>query len=119
MGSLQTARDKYARSGMRLVEFLDPELMTVILKEKQFTDHSSLLRDELVQKLVDSYAAEREFLAPFLKQDHVALREHGHEYKFATNAHGVGLDINAGLYPGITSSHPAKAPRWTDTAFGV
>ncbi|MEK6939514.1 MAG: adenylosuccinate synthetase [Nanoarchaeota archaeon] len=116
-GVLQTAADKYARKGLRFIEFLDQDLMTEILLEKVFIeDHD---RKEKARRLAERYQPEREFLSSFVMQDHVALRKHGSHYAFAVNAHGVGLDINAGLYPGITSSHPARAPRWADTIFGV
>ncbi len=118
-GVLQTARDKYARKGIRFVEFLDQRLMADILLEKVFTDESYSDRKQKACLLSERYKAEREFLSPFVMLDNVALRKHGSEYTFAVNAHGVGLDINAGLYPGITSSHPAKMPRWVNTVFGV
>jgi adenylosuccinate synthase len=118
-GILQTARDKYGRTGIRFVEFLDANLMAQILVKSNFDKSVGPIKEGRAKDLANSYAAEREFLVPFIKQDHVALRDHGSHLKVAINAHGIGLDINAGMYPGITSSHPGKLPRWVDVGHGV
>ena|SRR3989344_1780138 len=118
-GILQTAREKYARKGLRFIEFLDNKLMAEILQETIFNDSFDPFRVQKAKEMAESYAAEREFLSPFVKQDHLVFKEQGYQYKLAVNAHGAGLDINSGLYPGVTSSHPAKVPRWVDTIFGI
>tara|TARA_Y100000310_G_scaffold266681_1_gene278308 strand:- start:7382 stop:8674 length:1293 start_codon:yes stop_codon:yes gene_type:complete len=112
-GIRPVSADKYGRVGIRFIEFLDSDLMAEILKEKRFPGYGDYTA------FSEQFNPEREFLALFVKQDHVAVRDQGTHYKFAMGAHGAMLDINMGMYPGITSSHPADVPRWADTVMGV
>jgi adenylosuccinate synthase len=117
-GIKEVARDKYFRTGIRFGEFLNQEVMEDALRSKKFPDGMPEKYGSHSQ-FIDSYSKEREFLAEFLTQEHVELKRHGYEHKIAVGAHGVMLDINAGMYPGITSSHPASVPRWAETVVGI
>jgi adenylosuccinate synthase len=114
-----TAQDKYGRSGIRFMEFLDRDLMVEILCENQWQDERAYHKRARAEVLADSYKIEREFLAEFPKLDIDAFEEHGFKIGIAANAHGSGLDIDIGMYPGITSSHPSRLPLWANPAFGV
>ncbi len=118
-GIKQTAVDKYGRVGLRFIEFLDPNLMTEILEQKRFPHGMPKRYHTTITELVDSYAPEREILQQFVTQEHRALREHGSAFLFDEGANGLGLDVDDGLYPGITSSHPAHVPIKTETVVGV
>ncbi|MFH0701687.1 MAG: adenylosuccinate synthetase [Candidatus Woesearchaeota archaeon] len=111
-GIAQTAADKYARTGIRFIEFLDRNLMIECLKRtfpKGIPEQYGT-----PESFSDSYAEEREFLRDFLTQEHVALREHGTFCKIAEGAQGGVLDVDYGLYPGTTSSNPLEVPRYVE-----
>ncbi len=118
-GIKQTAVDKYGRVGIRFIEFLDPQLMTEILKEKRFPKGIPKRYGTTIERLVASYDAEREILAPFVVQEHEVMKQHGTILHVDEGANGVGIDIDDGFYPGITSSSPARAPRESKTVIGV
>ncbi|MEK6901708.1 MAG: adenylosuccinate synthetase, partial [Nanoarchaeota archaeon] len=65
------------------------------------------------------YAEEREFLAQFLVQQHVVRQQQGTQFWIGEGAQGFLLDVDAGQYPGVTSSHPATVPHLADTILGV
>ncbi len=118
-GIKQTAADKYARRGLRFIEFLDPQLMAEILKENRFPKGLPKRYGTSFEKLVDSYDAEREILAPFIVQEQEVMKYHGTLFGLDEGANGVFLDIDDGLYNGTTSSHPSRVPRETQTLVGV
>lgn len=118
-GIKQTAVDKYGRVGLRFIEFLDPELMTQILRQKRFPRGMPKKYGESIERLVDSYDAERAILAPYVVMEHQMMREHGAVLSLDEGANGAGLDVDDGLYDGITSSHPARVPRETNVVVGV
>ncbi len=114
-GIKQTAVDKYGRVGIRFIEFLDQQLMEECLK-RRFPQGMPESYGNF-EKFAASYDAEREFLQPFLVQQHEARRKH--DYWLGEGAQGFLLDVDAGQYPGITSSHPAQVPQVADTILGV
>jgi len=116
-GIKQAAVDKYGRVGIRLIEFLDKYLMVECL-EKRFPKGMPKKQGDF-WNFTRSYAPEREFLQQFVVQQHVAEKTQGKEYWICEGAQGFLLDVNAGQYPGITSSHPAHVPNGTDTILGV
>ncbi len=118
-GIKQTAVDKYGRVGMRFIEFLDPQLMTEILKEKRFPKGIPKRYGTTIERLVTSYDAEREILAQFVVQEHEIMKKHGTILRVDEGANGVGIDVDDGFNPGITSSSPARAPRESKTVIGV
>ncbi len=116
-GIKQTAVDKYGRVGIRFVEFLDKQVMIDCLK-RLFPDGVPP-KYESYEQYAHSYEPEREFLAPFLVQDHLVRQQHGQQYWLLEGAQGVMLDVDAGNYPGITSSHVTNFPIRPETVVGV
>ena len=116
-GIKQVAVDKYGRVGMRFIEFLDKYLMAECL-EKRFPKGMPK-KQGTAWNFAESYAQEREFLQPFMVQQHVAEKTQGKEYWICEGAQGFLLDVDAGQYPGVTSSHPAHVPNGTDIILGV
>ncbi len=118
-GIKQTAVDKVGRVGMRFVEFLDQDLMKEILLDKRFPGNTFPDFLGSVDKFVASYDAVREKLAPFVTLEHVARRNHGKHVWIGEGAQGAILDLDTGLYPGITSSNPTLVPNRPDIILGV
>ncbi len=116
-GIRQTAADKYARIGMRFIEFLNKEVMADCLK-RMFPDGVPLQYEGYGQYAA-KYEKERRFLAPFLVQDHQVRQFKGSRYWLLEGAQGVMLDIDAGNYPGTTSSQITQFPIRPDTVVGV
>ena len=112
-----TATDKQARVGMRLVEFLDPAIAKEAL-QKKFPKGMPKKSGDLDHFLA-SYEEEREFLSPFMVQEHEINKVHGSEFEIWEGAQGVMLDVDVGEYPWITSSNPAFIPGRTDLKLGV
>lgn len=118
-GIRQTAADKYARVGLRVIEFLDSQLMTEILQESRFPKGLPKRYGTSIEKLVESYDPEREILTHFVAQEQEVMKFHGTHFGLDEGANGVFLDIDDGLYNGTTSSHPSRMPRETQTLVGV
>ncbi len=116
-GIKQTAVDKYGRVGVRFVEFLDRAVMAEGLK--RMFPNGLPQQYEGYEHYASLYQEEREFLAPFLTQDHLARQQHGQNYWLLEGAQGVMLDIDAGNYPGITSSHVINFPTRPESVVGV
>ena len=112
-GIKQTARDKYSRTGLNFQEFLDPNLMSNILKERQGMSEAESKR------LVSSYREEREFLERFSVLENEVVNDSRNGFLFLEGAQGVMLDIDHGHYPGITSSHPSNPPYRPDVLLSV
>ncbi len=116
-GIKQTAVDKQGRVGLRFIEFLDSKLMKEVLQERfpQGLPEQFGSFDEFVA----SYDQEREFLQDFAIQEHVARKYHGSQCWIGEGAQGALLDVDCGLYPGVTSSNPLDVPNRPDTIVGV
>ncbi len=114
-GVKQTAAAKYARTGIRMIEFLDPVLMVEILRERIFS--TQWFPNHALESFVESYNAEREFLEPFITLE-TKVRKSRPQW-LEEGAQGVMLDVDDGLYPGITSSHPSNPFYRPDTLLGV
>ena len=112
-----TATDKQARVGMRFVEFLDP----VIAKEALQKRYPEGMPEEYgsIDTFLDSYAQEREFLLPFMVQEHQINKLHGNRFEIWEGAQGVMLDVDVGEYPWVTSSNPSFIPGRADLKLGV
>jgi adenylosuccinate synthase len=113
-GIKETAIDKYGRQGLRFVEFLDPNAMGRILT-KRFGEN--VPDGRRIKEFVDSYNLERLFFAPFLTSEQQAFENR--DFIVGEGAQGVLLDVGSGLYPGVTSSHPANLPHHPDKVIGV
>ncbi len=116
-GIKQTAVDKQGRVGMRFIEFLDPQLMKEVLASRFPQGLPSELGS--FDELVASYDRERDFLKNFAVQEHSVRKIHGSQYWIGEGAQGALLDVDSGLYPGITSSNPLDVPHRPDTIVGV
>ncbi len=116
-GIMQTARDKYARVGIRFAEFLDPAEFADALRKTTFRDN--IFRSGTIDSIVEGYAAEREALAPFMVLENDVWKNAEFRYRIGEGANGGGIDIQEGYYPGVTSSHPAQVVRRPDLVIGV
>lgn len=115
-GIKQTAVDKAGRVGVRFAEFLDREGFIEALS-KRFPlgapePHSS------IENLADSYrplvAALRDYCV--LQEDVLA---EDRRFVLLEGAQGFQLDIDKGLYPGVTSSGSATPPISLNKRIGV
>jgi adenylosuccinate synthase len=114
-GIKQTAEDKYGRTGIRFIEFLDEDLMKDILRAR----FHGVLESYGIDSFVESYAKEREFLAQFATQEHKALQTHGFFLLIDEGAQGKTLCVDGGSYPHVTSSMPCDPPGSPDLMLGV
>ena len=112
-----TATDKQARVGMRFVEFLDLAIAKEALQKRFPKGIPKKYGD--IDRLLASYAEEREFLSPFLVQEHEINKSHGSSFEIWEGAQGIMLDVDVGEYPWITSSNPAFIPGRTDLKLGI
>ena len=113
-GISQTARDKYARTGIRFCEFLDADLMAQILKEKTFNNPWADFSG-----YAHSYDEEREFLAPFMGLEHKLFNDPMIAHHVGEGAQGGLLDIDDGSYDGTTSSNPLQPTHNPEHRFGI
>ncbi len=116
-GIKPTAVDKYGRVGVRFEEFLNRDSFIEALKHRfplgmpaQFGTYESF---------VDSYAEDMKVLAPFSVLQSDILNNSNFKFGFAEGAQGFQLDVDRGLYPGITSSNPSIVPFRANKIIGV
>lgn len=105
--------DKYARTGIRIVDLLDKESFTNKLKANIAEKNNLLLKifgyeglDE--QKIINQYLEFDKLIDPFIVDTTLMLNEaiaEGQEV-FIEGAQGALLDIDHGTYPFVTSSNP-------------
>ena len=107
--------DKVARTGVRAVDFTEPdtleEKIRANLKEKNFYLTNFLRTEPLeVQPILDQYLSMAEKLAGFITDVSVEL-----DYGIKANkkilfegAQGTHLDVDHGTYPFVTSSNPVS-----------
>ncbi len=117
--------DKMARSGLRVVDLLRPELLKTHIEaacaEKNAIAHALFGTDPLdPAKMYDEYAAAAEELRPFVTDTgrllHTLLAE-GKSVMFE-GAQGTMLDIDHGTYPFVTSSSSTAGGAATGTGVG-
>jgi adenylosuccinate synthase len=117
--------DKMARSGLRVVDLLRPELLKTHIEaacaEKNAIAHALFGTDPLdPAKMYDEYAAAAEELRPFVTDTgrllHTLLAE-GKSVMFE-GAQGTMLDIDHGTYPFVTSSSSTAGGASTGTGVG-
>jgi adenylosuccinate synthase len=117
--------DKMARSGLRVVDLLRPDLLKTHIEaactEKNAIAHALFGTDPLdPAKMYDEYAAAAEELRPFVTDTgrmlHGLLRE-GKSVMFE-GAQGTMLDIDHGTYPFVTSSSSTAGGASTGTGVG-
>jgi adenylosuccinate synthase len=117
--------DKMARSGLRIVDLLRPELLKTHIEaacgEKNAIAHALFGTDPLdPAQMYDEYAAAAEQVRPFVRDTgrllNQILREGGSV--MFEGAQGTMLDIDHGTYPFVTSSSATAGGAATGTGVG-
>jgi adenylosuccinate synthase len=117
--------DKMARSGLRIVDLLRPELLRTHIEaacgEKNAIAHALFGTDPLdPAQMYDEYAAAAEQVRPFVTDTgrmlNQILREGGSV--MFEGAQGTMLDIDHGTYPFVTSSSATAGGAATGTGVG-
>ena len=117
--------DKMARSGLRIVDLLRPELLKTHIEaacnEKNAIAHALFGTDPLdPAKMYDEYAAAAEEVRPFVTDTGRLLNTilaEGGSVMFE-GAQGTMLDIDHGTYPFVTSSSATAGGAATGTGVG-
>lgn len=105
--------DKYARTGIRMGEFIDSEIFKeklqtqIIEKNKIFTFYNKPLFD--FPTVYEEYKEYANILKPFVTDTAYKIDEAYHDNKkiLFEGAQGIMLDIDHGTYPYVTSSNPS------------
>ena len=117
--------DKMARSGLRIVDLLRPELLKTHIyaacSEKNAIAHALFGTDPLEpEKMYEEYAAAAEEVRPFVTDTGRLLNQilaSGGSVMFE-GAQGTMLDIDHGTYPFVTSSSATAGGAATGTGVG-
>ena len=117
--------DKMARSGLRIVDLLNPSLLKTHIEaacaEKNAIAHALFGTDPLdAGKMFDEYAAAAEQVRPFVADTARLLNKvlaEGGSVMFE-GAQGTLLDIDHGTYPFVTSSSATAGGAATGTGVG-
>ena len=117
--------DKMARSGLRIVDLMRPELLKTHIEaacgEKNAIAHALFGTDPLdPAKMFDEYAAAAEQVRPFVADTGRLLNKilaEGGSVMFE-GAQGTMLDIDHGTYPFVTSSSATAGGAATGTGVG-
>ncbi len=117
--------DKMARSGLRVVDMLNPSLLRTHIQnachEKNAIAHALFGTDPLdPDKMYEEYARAAAQIAPFVTDTEVLLNEaidDGQSVMFE-GAQGTLLDIDHGTYPFVTSSSATAGGAVTGTGVG-
>lgn len=105
--------DKFARTGIRVVDLLDRDVLRVKLQESMEEKNSILQHvygaEQLdVEAIIEEYVEFDSLIDPFVTDTtdflYRSLREGKHV--LAEGAQGSLLDVDFGTYPFVTSSHP-------------
>ena len=117
--------DKMARSGLRIVDLLRPELLKTHINaacsEKNAIAHALFGTDPLEpEKMFEEYAAAAEEIRPFVADTGRLLHEiiAGGGSVMFEGAQGTMLDIDHGTYPFVTSSSATAGGAATGTGVG-
>ena len=105
--------DKFARTGIRVVDLLDRDVLREKLTQSIEEKNAILQRiygaDELdVDQIVDEYVEFDQLIDPYVTNTSAYLNKALSEGKhvLAEGAQGSLLDVDFGSYPYVTSSHP-------------
>lgn len=127
-------QDKVARTGIRMGEFVHPDIFPKRLREVlQVKNRLMAMFGEpeiAFDALYQEYAAYAERLRPFVTDTEPLVQDavYGGKRVMFEGAQGTFLDLDSGTYPYVTSSHPTTAgaclgtgigPRMIDGALGV
>ena len=115
-GIRPTAMDKQGRVGIRFEEFLDRAEFIQILKNR-FPD--GMPKGVSYDSFVDSYSAERNVLSELSVLHSDIMNNLSFKLVVGEGAQGFQLDVDRGLYPGVTSSNPSIVPFRADVLAGV
>ena len=117
--------DKMARSGLRIVDLMRPELLKTHINaacsEKNAIAHALFGTDPLEpEKMYDEYAAAAEEVRPFVTDTGRLLNRilAGGGSVMFEGAQGTMLDIDHGTYPFVTSSSATAGGAATGTGVG-
>ncbi len=108
--------DKINRTGIRIVDLLDPERLEKKLR-KNIAEKAALLRqyyhiepDLQLDAIVEAYLSFDKKIDPFVRDVTVLLAEAIREGKtiLLEGAQGALLDVDHGTYPYVTSSNPTS-----------
>jgi adenylosuccinate synthase len=117
--------DKMARSGLRIVDLLRPDLLKTHIEaacnEKNQIAHALFGTDPLdPEKMYDEYAAAAELVRPFVADTGRLLNSILHQGGsiMFEGAQGTMLDIDHGTYPFVTSSSATAGGASTGTGVG-
>ncbi|MCO5297029.1 MAG: adenylosuccinate synthase [Fimbriimonadaceae bacterium] len=127
-------QDKVARFGIRMSEFVRPEVFRTRLRE--VLGYKNRLLEMFGEEplafdpLFDEYSAYADRLRPYVEDTDVILQEAVRSGKrvLFEGAQGAMLDLDSGTYPYVTSSHPVAGgaclgtgvgPRDIDSVLGV
>lgn len=105
--------DKYARKGIRITEFINPEKFKIKL-QKAIDDKNKLFSciyktDEVkFEEIYNEYSEYTEQIKPLVSDVSYFLNKSLEENKsiMLEGAQGALLDVDHGTYPFVTSSHP-------------
>jgi adenylosuccinate synthase len=126
--------DKAARVGFRIIDLMNPDRFADKLKQRMLENNEVLkalgAKPLAYAKVLATYRAAGDFLAPFVKNTVVLLHEAMQEGKsmLFEGAQGTFLDIDHGTYPYVTSSNTTAggactgsgiAPHRMDRVVGV
>jgi len=130
-----TYENKVARSGLRVIDMLDPEYFRT--RVARLLDERNVVLHELygwppveLDAVCDEYAVYAERLRPYVTDTALYLTEQivaGRRVLFE-GAHGTMLDIDHGTYPFVTSSNTVAgavgtgagvAPRYVNRVLGI
>lgn len=114
-GVKPTAIDKYARTGIRFAEFLDVNILEELIR-KRFPEGVS---GKNPRDFAMSYLSEIAGLREFLTLQERLVSNPSYRVGIGEGAQGFMLDIDRGLYPGVTSSNPSIPPFRADKVVGV
>ena len=105
--------DKFARTGIRVVDLLDRDSLRVKLKEA-IEEKNAILKgiysaDELnVEQIIEEYVEFDKLIDPYVTDtsQYLCNALKAGKHVLAEGAQGSLLDVDFGTYPYVTSSHP-------------
>lgn len=104
--------DKFARSGIRIADYLEPPLFRELL-ERNLRDKAPILEsiaplNTLRENVLKDYNNLRKFLVPYAVDTSLLLNQVIGQKKWILfeSAQGTMLDVDFGTYPFVTSSNP-------------
>ncbi len=109
-----TAVDKYGRVGIRFQEFINRLAFIESLEQRFPTSPPHKIRD-----IANQYSREREELGEFSALQENVLNNLRFKFGIGEGAQGFQLDVDRGLYPGVSSSSPSIVSFRADKIVGV